>query len=355
MRMAGAETTSASHDHLNELAISIRSRFDGLSPPSDCCIFTVPESLRRTNEEAYTPHVIAIGPCHRLSSSLLPMEDHKLLYLQNFLQHNQNYRLEDYIQRVKSWEDDARNNYDKQIGLNSNQFAEMMLLDGIFVIQLFLMCIYHERRLPNDRIFGKPWLLNDVGHDMTLLENQMPFFVVQRLFKMAFGAHQQQMPELLEFVYQFFKPVTGMEKLPELAMELEVKHFLHVISLSFLPSERKEQNRNHKEMKFPPSATELVAAGVKLRKRESKCLLDIEFKNGVLNIPCLAVYDLTEYYFQNVIAFKQCYCKNRHLTNYMKFMDCLVDTPGDTELLINKISLKTGSAIRKLWRSYSTP
>ncbi|KAF8023301.1 hypothetical protein BT93_F0716 [Corymbia citriodora subsp. variegata] len=316
--MAGAET-SASDDHFNELAISIRSRFDGLSPSSDCCIFTVPERLWRTNEEAYTPHVIAIGPYHCLNSSLMPMEDHKLLYLQNFLQHNQNYRLEDYIQRVKSWENDAQNCYDKQIGLNSDQFAEMMLLDGIFVIQLFLMCRYHQRRLPNDRIFGKPWLLNDVGHDMTLLENQMPFFVVQRLFKMAFGAHQQHMPELLELVYQFFESVTGMEKLPELPMELEVKHFLHVISLSFLPSERKEQNENHKEMKFAPSAMELVAAGVKLRKRESKCLLDIEFKNGVLNIPYLALYDSTEY-----------------LTNYVAFMDCLVDTPGDAELLINK-------------------
>ncbi|KAF8034689.1 hypothetical protein BT93_C0876 [Corymbia citriodora subsp. variegata] len=259
----------------------------------------------------------------------MPMEDHKLLYLQNFLQHNQNYRLEDYIQRVKAWEDDARNCYDKQIGLNSDQFAERMLLDGIFVIQLFLMCRYHQRRLPNDRIFNKPWLLNDVGHDMTLLENQMPFFVIQRLFKMAFGAHQQHMPELLELVYQFFEPVTGMEKLPELAMELEVKHFLHVISLSLLPSERKEQNENHKEMKFAPSAMELVAAG-------SKCLLDIEFENGVLNIPYLALYDSMEYYFRNIIAFEQCYCKNRYLTNYVAFMDCLVDTPGDAELQINK-------------------
>ncbi|KAI6681366.1 hypothetical protein NL676_035247 [Syzygium grande] len=40
---------------------------------------------------------------------------------------------------------------------------------------------------------------------------------------------------------------------------------------------------------------------------ESKCLFDIEFKNGVLNIPYLTLYDTTESYFRNIIAFEQCY------------------------------------------------
>ncbi|KAL3745362.1 hypothetical protein ACJRO7_014462 [Eucalyptus globulus] len=117
--MAGAGT-SASDCHQDELTISIKKRFEGLSPPSDCCIFTVPARLQLTNEEAYTPRVIAIGPYHRLNPSLIPMEDHKLLYLQNFLQHDRNYHLEDYIKRVKSWEGEARSYYDKKINLSSD-------------------------------------------------------------------------------------------------------------------------------------------------------------------------------------------------------------------------------------------
>ncbi|KAF8029127.1 hypothetical protein BT93_E1720 [Corymbia citriodora subsp. variegata] len=352
--MAGAGTTPASDDHLKELANSIRSKFEGLSLPSDCCIFTVPERLWRTNEEAYTPRVIAIGPYHRLNPSLKRGEDHKLLYLQNFFQHNNNYRLEDYIQKVKSWEEDARNCYDKQIKLDSGKFAEMMLLDGIFVIQLFLMNLESWRRLPNDQIFGKPWMLGDVCRDMSLLENQIPFFVIQQLFEMAFGTHQQ-LPEL---VSSFFGPVMGKEKLPELAMDSKVKHFVHLISLSFSPSATelgkeqnesdkemkftpsatelgKEQNENDKEMKFTPSATELVSAGVKLVGVESTCLFNIEFKNGVLNIPYLALYDTTESNFRNIMAFEQCYWENRYLTDYMDFMHHLVDTVADAELLIN--------------------
>ncbi|KAF8023303.1 hypothetical protein BT93_F0718 [Corymbia citriodora subsp. variegata] len=102
--MAGAGTTPACDDHLDELTISIQSRFEGLSPPSDCCIFTILERLRRQNEEAYMPHVVVIGPSHHLNPSLMPMEDLKLQYLQNFLQLNQNYCLRDYIEKVKSWE-----------------------------------------------------------------------------------------------------------------------------------------------------------------------------------------------------------------------------------------------------------
>ncbi|KAL3750370.1 hypothetical protein ACJRO7_011381 [Eucalyptus globulus] len=48
-------------------------------------IFTVPETLRRSNGEAYPPRAVAIGPYHRDLKSFEPMEDHKLLYLQTVL------------------------------------------------------------------------------------------------------------------------------------------------------------------------------------------------------------------------------------------------------------------------------
>ncbi|KAF7852059.1 hypothetical protein BT93_L0587 [Corymbia citriodora subsp. variegata] len=337
--MEGAETTSASDDHLNELVISIESRFEGLSLPSNRCIFTVPEMLRRTNKEAYTPVVVSIGPYHRLNPSLMPMEDHKLLYLQNLLQHNQKYCLKDYIQRVMSWEVEARNCYDRRIVLDSYQFAKMMLLDGIFMIQRFLMYWDHQWMLPNDPIFSNPQMFGAVCCDMALLENQIPFFIVQRLFKMAFKTHQQHMPELLELMRRFFENVTRKEKLPAWVIESEVKHFVHAINLLFFPpvmEASNERHEGHKEMKFPPSATELVAAGVKLRKRESECLLDIKFENGVLDIPCLILDDLVEHFFRNIIAFEQCYGKSKYLTDYLVFMEYLVSSPGDAEVLIDK-------------------
>ncbi|KAF7852061.1 hypothetical protein BT93_L0589 [Corymbia citriodora subsp. variegata] len=265
------------------------------------------------------------------------MEDHKLRYLQSFLKHNRNCRLEECIEKIRSWEERARRCYDEVIDLDSDEFAEMMLLDGIFVIQLFLLFRNPKWRANGDRIFGNPRMLYDVRRDMTLLENQMPFFAIDGLFKMVFGAHQKHMPGLLELAYGFFRPGTNIEDMPEVVMESEVQHFLDAIRLLYLPSVRKAPCESEEEMEFIPSATELVAAGVKLRKGKSKCLFDIVFKNEVLEIPQLKILYPTESCFRNIIAFEQCYYRNdSYLIDYMCFMDHLVNTPGDAKLLIDK-------------------
>ncbi|KAL3745394.1 hypothetical protein ACJRO7_014493 [Eucalyptus globulus] len=201
------------------------------------------------------------------------MEDHKLQYLQSFLGHNQNCRLEDYIKRIRSWEDRTRSCYDKQIDLSSDEFTKMTLLDGIFVIQT----------------------LNDVHRDMKLLENQM-----QQLFQMAFGSHQKHTLVLLELTYGFFGPGMKMEEVPESVMESEK-----------VPYDIQE------EVKLIPSVTELVAARVELKRGKSNRLFDIGFKNGVLEIPRLHLYHTTESYFWNLIAFEQIwityFCKDTFL------------------------------------------
>ncbi|KAI6668253.1 hypothetical protein NL676_023798 [Syzygium grande] len=240
--MAGTGPTSASDHHHGELVTSITNRMKQLSAVSvDCCIYTVRRSSGGGYEEAYTPRVVAIGPYHRDKEGLKPMEDQKLRYLQSFLQYNRRFGLEDYIKRIKSWEGRARKCYDKPIIPDSNEFAQMMLLDGIFVIQLFLMQWNYKWRPSGDLIFGKPWMINDVRRDMWLLENQIPFFAIQELFEMAYGSHQKHTPELLELTYR----CRGV-------MESEVKHFLDAIRLLHLPSVRKAPYENHEMFKFIP-------------------------------------------------------------------------------------------------------
>ncbi|KAK2631964.1 hypothetical protein EUGRSUZ_L02195 [Eucalyptus grandis] len=357
--MAGAGALSVS-GHPDKVAYSIRRRLEGLSPLSECCIFTIPKMLRQTNKEAYTPQVIAIGPYHRSSESLKLMEDHKLLYLQDFLRHreNQSLSLEDCTQTVKSLEDKIRRCYDKQIDLNSDQFTEMILLDSAFVIELLQKWERHEWR-GTDRIFHRPWMLSDVCRDMALLENQIPFFVVQKLFDKA-SQTAQNTNKLLELVCSFFKPATGMKNMLRSVRPSDVRHFVDVIRRTFIPPESimtrfippesiMTSYNNREERKFSPSAIDLVAAGVKLRRGESEHMLDIKsehmldikFENGVLEIPQLYICDLTESYFRNIIAFDYLYHKkDRYVIDYMEFMDHLVDTSSDAKLLIDKGIIK---------------
>ncbi|KAF8034688.1 hypothetical protein BT93_C0875 [Corymbia citriodora subsp. variegata] len=284
------------------------------------------------------PRVVTIGPYHHGFNCLIPMEDHKLRYLEKFLQYDQKFILEDCIKKIVSWEDRARKCYDKPIYLSSSKFIEMMLVDGIFVIQLFLMYWNPNWRLDGDQIFAQPWMLIDIRRDMMLLENQMPFFAIEGLFKMVFGSHKQ-MPGLLELAYRFFKPATKIEKVPK--VENEVKHLLDAIRLLYLPS-KEWKYLEPQDNKYIPSATGLVAAGVKLSRAKSDSF-DIKFINGVLEIPPLILQHTTESHIRNIIAFEQCYYpEESYMNDYMVFMDHLVNTPGDAKLLIDKKIIENG-------------
>lgn len=87
------------------------------------------------------------------------------------------------------------------------------------------------------------------------------------------------------------------------------------------------------------SATQLHEAGVKFKVKSSKCLLDIafEFKNGVLEIPRLELYDQTEALIRNVMAFEQyCFGEKTYIRDYYLLLDCVVNTIGDIDLLCDK-------------------
>ncbi|KAL7184194.1 hypothetical protein ACSBR2_026361 [Camellia fascicularis] len=89
--------------------------------------------------------------------------------------------------------------------------------------------------------------------------------------------------------------------------------------------------------RFIPNTTELQEAGVKLKKSEvaGGSLFDIEFDKGKLCIPPLTVEDRTESIFRNLIAYEQ-YCPDNqrsYVTDYVKFLDCLIDSPKDVEIL----------------------
>lgn len=84
-----------------------------------------------------------------------------------------------------------------------------------------------------------------------------------------------------------------------------------------------------------PSATELHEAGVNLNKLETGSFLDIKFNNGVIEISILKIGDRSESYFRNLIAYEQYSPNNslKYVTDYVSFMEYLINSPKDVELL----------------------
>ncbi|GKV50607.1 hypothetical protein SLEP1_g57308 [Rubroshorea leprosula] len=89
-----------------------------------------------------------------------------------------------------------------------------------------------------------------------------------------------------------------------------------------------------RKWRFIRSATELNEAGIKFQKKEGK-LFDIEFQKGVMSIPTLMIDDYTESIFRNFVAYEQLYGRYsaEPFTDYITFMDCLINTGKDVELL----------------------
>ncbi|KAF3447142.1 hypothetical protein FNV43_RR12322 [Rhamnella rubrinervis] len=147
---------------------------------SHCCIYRVPDRLRNAKETEYTPKVVSIGPLHHGKEGLKPMEEHKKRYLQAFLLRT-NISLKDCVKIVKEREERLRGCYDQTIELSSKEFVKIFVLDTIFIIEVLVRFHFPQFLHEGDRLFNRPWMLWDIVPDLLLLENQLPFFIIEEL------------------------------------------------------------------------------------------------------------------------------------------------------------------------------
>ncbi|XP_010242713.1 PREDICTED: UPF0481 protein At3g47200-like [Nelumbo nucifera] len=320
---------------------------------TDCCIYRIPNTLRKTNEKAYVPEIISIGPFHRCKENLGAMEEHKQWYLKALLSRttDPDKILDDCIKAMRALEANARKCYSEPIDyLSSDEFVEMMLVDGCFMIELFFR--YSEQHLEEqeclmkknevkldqkDPIFSSERMLPTILRDMLLLENQLPFFVLEWLFDIIIApVKQKSVSSLNQLVFNFFAnvlPMGGMKSKDR--THLKGEHLLHLLRRGILPSSAMRKPRDIQEPEITHCVTELREAGVKFKKKDkADSFMDITFSNGVVEIPNLNVQDYTNCLFRNLIAFEQCYhsCTSR-ITSYAYLMDSLIDTPEDVQYL----------------------
>ncbi|KAF5463283.1 hypothetical protein F2P56_019206 [Juglans regia] len=332
--------SSGNGNQHRELVNSIKEMVESLEPPSishkSCCIYRIPTSVRKMNEEAYTPEVISIGPFYHGSKILEPMEKLKLKYFQRFLQRI-DFNLEILVNAIKLHEESVRGCYAESIKLSSDDFVKLILVDGCFLIEFFYGLCFQgsQSAILEDHILLNPisWLAMML--DLQLLENQLPFFVLEILFSLA-CAPDGEYPSFTSLAIDLFERFHA-QKLPQ-NLEADARHFADLARAFFLPSSRKLlRQRNFAGADHLYTASQLYQAGVKFKVGSSKCLLDLKFTSGTLEIPCIKLYNQTETSYRNVIAFEQChYPYDSHFTDYIVLLSFLINTPKDVDLLIRK-------------------
>ncbi|KAF8389073.1 hypothetical protein HHK36_025758 [Tetracentron sinense] len=319
---------------------SIGNKLESIAPlSSERCIYRIPQLLRRFNEAAYIPCLISIGPYHRGKESLQAMEQHKLRYLRTFLDFFPNKSLQDYVKALRELYERARQCYaetifelgvDGFVEMGVDGFVEMMLVDSCFII-VFALKKCHWLGVSNDPIFETMWMSNAIKLDMILLENQLPFFVIEHLLHLACHDSEPRFNILgLMRSHHFFERFYV-----KTYTDIVPKHFLDFLLHCFMPSSPNGLPQGNGWWEVMPSATELHQAGVKFKVGRSRSLLDVKFSKGVLEIPVLVIDVVTETFFRNLIAWEQCQdLTNPYMISYAVLMDLLINTPNDVSLLI---------------------
>ncbi|KAL5983440.1 hypothetical protein ACLOJK_017525 [Asimina triloba] len=192
-------------------------------------IYQVPRLLRQVDEKCYEPQLISIGPYHHGKEHLQSMEGQKLQHLRKILSRNKRVKLEQYKKGIMKLEQGARMCYSSESvsKIPSDKFVEMMLLDGCFLVEIFLQNnVVKDGRTPE--MYQEMWLLDFISNDMLLLENQLPYFVLNCIYKLVVGDQKKAGPmaKLVLDCFEFL-PVMPLNKAKP--VKRSYHHLVHLL------------------------------------------------------------------------------------------------------------------------------
>ncbi|KAK3417050.1 hypothetical protein EUGRSUZ_H02801 [Eucalyptus grandis] len=338
---AGIYDRSMVQDHVSIHIEDMLRDMPATSPEHS--IFRVHHQLREVNEKAYEPVILAIGPYHYGNGKFKFMEEQKLRYLQQLLNRRQEGSVDRYVMTLRELEQQARNCYAETIDLSQEKFLAMMLIDGCFIIELLRKCIleksrdeddsdrlrYYSCRYLDDPLRESDWLQYYLRRDLLLLENQLPLFVLSKLYDLTKGPDEHH-----EFNVVAIEYLTCEEGGPDRNWTRgNWEHLLHLY-YGWRTHGLPEKPLPHCTLVMP-SAIELRESGIRFRAAKGRHLGDIKFENGTLEIPVLDVEDDTESEFRNLIAYEQLHQRRDiyYFTHYVNLMDFLINSSKDVEIL----------------------
>ncbi|KAJ6365437.1 hypothetical protein OIU76_030252 [Salix suchowensis] len=224
--------------------------------------------------------------------------------------------LSKYLGALKLNERSTRDCYSETVSMTSHDFVEMMLLDSCFVLELLRNLNHREDKIDeDDPIFTRPWLIPILIRDLLKCENQLPYFLLNLVFNLS-GGHVDPLPILaLKSFDLVFPRRTGNP---------EQVHIVGMASIYLTYSTR-------------ASSPQSRPSGIKFRPRKCDSFLDINFRNRVLQIPSVTINDFTSTVLVNCVALEHYdEKKSKYFTDYVSFMNCLIDQPRDVTFLCSE-------------------
>lgn len=361
-----------STDLVDQVLCRIQKRLNKYSELFGACSRQL--SVNTMSGDDHKPILVSIGPNNLDIINPDQMEVHKLKYLK------------DYVKRVDmKVEELLRANFQgfKQITRvdgefqrwrdHDDVFVEMCILDGCFIVELFLkycnkrVKIHRSavRRVNDPLLKSEESVMNALRRDLIRPYNQLPFEVLDILCKFAHTAFQlkwdiqDHYDDIIDLALRFLRGIVPNQELNRTPLHLEHKKtdLLGIVydGLNW-PDMPSNLDRDDKRIKVK-SATELEEFGVEFKLMvEADNFINMKFNKGVLEISRLCIGYSTPYSIKVLLWYEQHHRQHKYLNNYLWFMNNLVKSPSDVQLLrqkeiIESISLVDDDTIYKFLKN----
>ncbi|KAJ7976661.1 hypothetical protein O6P43_006413 [Quillaja saponaria] len=322
----------------------------------------VPETLREidSNKKCYNPLVVSIGPYHHGEPRLQAVEKLKPFIAKQYVL-DSGIPVDNFYSKVVEVADNARNCYAEGSlqDIDNEKFKKMMFLDGCFILQ-FIRCDLNESK-PNDSKLNEMKMNCHtnayVVRDLFLLENQLPFIVLEKLMSLRFQGNVE-MEKINKFIMSFQAPTNPPKRSmcglncqrPKQKNGDQCKqpsppvHLLEMVWRQFIdPLTSETPDVSQSNWSSYRSAKELKTVGIHLRPSRTHRFTNVEFESNVLyaklKLPRITIDDSTKSKLLNLVAYETCpdasYTESR-VTSYVCFMDSLIDNPEDVKELRSK-------------------
>ncbi|CAL4980165.1 unnamed protein product [Urochloa decumbens] len=334
-------------------------------------IHRYPPSIRSIGKWCTVPKVVAIGPCHHGKKRLKHAENAKHVAAYYCIKYSGCTVQELYCAVVSAvLEIDARRLYSEDVmeGMGDDMFLPMMFYDACFLVMYMLKWSPGEQECN--------WMLadyiesnaNDIDHDLMLLDNQIPWPVVDAIMKkykvvplekFIEGWKDGRLLDRVEKVPTRHKLDNNMNEPPHLLGLLR----FHIVGKSRTRTEV-EGVKKMNSIAVSVSAMELAEMGINLKANETTELGDMDLTKkpiffGELSMAPLSLNDLRASLLVNMAALELCTtpdffeeddaeyaeCKDSAVCSYLRLLCMLVHRKEDVHQLRKRGILQGGAGL----------
>ena len=309
----------------------------------------VPAALRNSHPKLQKwniPSVISIGPYHYGEDRLQEAQKLKFGHAMKFIEESKQKKDDLYL-RIKNKTPELLKHYhnDQTISDSSAQkLVTIFLLDGCFLLHF----INYSSEEYGSKLLGfTNHEMTHIKQDLFLLENQLPYEVLELLLKDAENSIPMK-GKIKDFVAShvpFPRGIRVTEVNPE---PCHLLHYLQGIILdkpgTSSPTHKQDEEdkgrgRGRLEGGSCKNVQELRKVGIHFEPSPTSYLTDISFKphfgtTGCLKLPTFSMNTSTMIIFLNLIAFESSdTASNLGVISYLCFLDSLIDRWDDVKEL----------------------